>query len=239
MTEESEASPSSHYRRRLEELDERFARLRDLEEKVAWARLATFAIFVVLAWLAFVSERISGWWSLLALAGFIVLIAVHSRLSARRDRVERRAEFNRRGLARIERRWDESIEGGGRLVSNDHPYAADLDLFGPASIFALISACRTMAGESVLGKWLSEPASRSEIALRRESMRELEPRVDLRESVGMLGSAAGVSRVDLNSFQNQKSTGRWSPLLRPSMILLAILNFSTLFGWLFLGWTSI
>jgi hypothetical protein len=39
----------------------------------------------------------------------------------------------------------------------DHPYADDLDLFGPGSLFQLLSLCRTPMGEVAAGR----PAARS------------------------------------------------------------------------------
>lgn len=239
MTESSSPAPADHYRLRLQELEQKRARLSEREEVISWVRLAGFVLFVVLAWLAFVSDRISGWWSLLPLMLFVVLILLHGTTSRRRQELERRAAHNRSGLARIERKWDTSAEGGAGFASPDHPYADDLDLFGPASLFALISVARTRGGERMLAQWLLAPATLDELERRRAAVRELEPLTELRESVAMLGGAAGVSSVDLQTFEAQRSTGPWSSLLRGLMLILAAANLLTLAGWLALGWTSI
>ena len=117
--------------------------------------------------------------------------------------------------------------------------AADLDLFGPVSLFSLISVARTRGGETVLARWLLEPGTLEELDTRRETVRELGPQSDLRESVAMLGSESGISRVGLETFTNQQSTGPWSLLLRILMLILATANLLTLAGWLAFGWTSI
>ncbi|MBW3670228.1 MAG: DNA mismatch repair protein MutS [Acidobacteria bacterium] len=239
MTETSPPAPADHYALRLQELEQERSRLSEREELISWIRLAGFVLFVVLAWLAFVSERISGWWSLLPLTIFVALILLHGTTSRRRQELERRASHNRSGLARIEREWDGSAGGGAGFASADHPYADDLDLFGTASLFSLISVARTRGGERTLAQWLLEPAAIEELGRRRSAVRELEPRTELRESVAMLGGAAGVSMVDLDTFEAQRSTGPWSSLLRALMLLLAAANLITLAGWLALGWTSI
>lgn len=239
MADPVERGPSEHYRLRIEELERDLAQFYERERLIAYLRLATFAVFVVVAWFAFVSGKISGWWTIFPLGCFVLLIIVHDQASKRRQITERRAEHNRRGLARLGREWDQTYEGGSRFVTPEHPYAADLDLFGAASLFALISVARTRAGESVLADWLLRASIREELTLRHGSMRELQARVELRESVSALGAGSGVARVDLDTFENQSSTGPWMILLRPLMILLAVSNLATLAGWLLLGWTSI
>ncbi len=232
-------APAEHYRLRLQELEAERARQLEREELFSWLRLASFVLLVVLAWLGFVSERITGWWSLLPLIAFLTLIFAHGAASRRRELLERRADHNRRGLSRIAREWDGTSSGGADLATPDHPYAADLDLFGPVSLFSLISVARTRGGESVLARWLLEPATVAELARRREAVRELAPQSDLRESVAMLGSESAVSQVGPGTFTDQKSTGPWSSILRVLMLLLGVANLLTLVGWLALGWTSI
>lgn len=239
MTEPSVSAPADHYRLRLQELERDRNRLREKEELIAWLRLAAFTLFAVIAWLAFVSERISGWWSLFPLVLFVGLIVVHGTISKRRQSLDRRADHNRRGLARIERDWDETTDGGIGFATPEHPYAADLDLFGSASLFTLITVARTRGGEHKLAEWLLAPANPDELERRREAVRELRSKTDLRESVAMLGSESGVSKVDLHTFENQETTGPWSSILRLLMFLLAAANLITLAGWLALSWTSI
>ena len=61
------------------------------------------------------------------------------------------------GIARIEDRWMRDAPSGERFRDRNHPYADDLDVFGPGSLFQLLSSCRTPMGEDRLAGWLLHP----------------------------------------------------------------------------------
>ena len=62
---------------------------------------------------------------------------------------------------------------GAELVPAEHPYANDLDLFGPSSLFQLLCATQTRSGANTLAKWLCETAPLDEIRARQEAVEEL------------------------------------------------------------------
>ena len=134
----------------------------------------------------------SGWWLVPLIAIFTLLGARLQRAEVETTRLERAVSHYERGLARIEGRWDEASETGERFADPKHLYARDLDLFGPASLFQLISGARTRMGEETLASWLLEPAPPDTVAARQECVRELSSRLDLREDLSALGSAASV-----------------------------------------------
>jgi len=71
------------------------------EDAIAAARLATFAVAAIVAWLAF-RGRASGWWLCAPLAMFVALVAAHARTRAAIALVRRSITFYERGLARID-----------------------------------------------------------------------------------------------------------------------------------------
>src|SRR5687768_8103634 len=101
---------------------------------------------------------------------------------------ERSILFYERGLARIEDRWAGTGEPGERFRDDRHLYANDLDLFGPGSLFELLSIARTRAGEETLAAWLKSPASAEDIAARQQAVTELTGALDLREALGGAGA---------------------------------------------------
>jgi hypothetical protein len=161
-----------------------FARRHDL---IGHARLVIFAIAILLALLAFWFKLVSPWWLLLPLGGFIALVAWHGRVGRRRDRAERAAGFYESGLARIDEQWQGKGEPGTRFANPEHPYAADLDLFGTGSVFELLCTARTHGGEDVLANWLLGPADGSVIRERQAAVAELRDKLDLREDLAVLG----------------------------------------------------
>ena len=145
------------------------------------ARLAVFATGLGVAWLAFWAGRVSGGWLAPLAAGFVALVLRHE--AARRDelRARRGVEFYERGLARLgllDAPWGNT---GERHADPAHPYAAQLDLFGPGSLFALLSQAQTASGQARLAGWLLEAAAPDEVRARQQAAEELRPRLALRE----------------------------------------------------------
>ena len=86
-----------------------------------------------------------------------------------------RREFYEQGIARVTDAWAGTGESGERFLVADHPYAADLDLFGRGSLFELLTTARIRAGEETLARWLLAPADIAEVRARQEAVRELQP----------------------------------------------------------------
>jgi hypothetical protein len=99
--------------------------------------------------------------------------------------------FFSRAIDRLDGRWIGSGgETGARYADDEHLYARDLDLFGEASLFELLSTARTRAGEDTLAAWLKTPASPLVVRARQQAVIELAPRIDLREDLAVLGETA-------------------------------------------------
>ena len=179
--------PADEYRARLSARRATHARLAHVDERLSYARLAVFAmaiLLIVAAW----REWVAPWWTSLPLVSFVVLIVKHDAVVRARDAAARAIAFYDRGLARIEDRWAGGGEDGERFRDPDHLYANDLDLFGPASLFELLSIARTRAGEETMAGWLLAPADPGEIVTRQKGIDDLTPRLDLREALSLAGS---------------------------------------------------
>jgi hypothetical protein len=100
----------------------------------------------------------------------------------------RRVAFYEAALARLAGKWEGIGTSGARFADAAHPYAADLDVVGRGSLFELLCTARTRAGEETLAAWLLAGASPEMIRARQEAVRELAPRLDLREQVALLGT---------------------------------------------------
>jgi hypothetical protein len=180
-------APADEYRARLGARRETHASLTRLDAHFSYARLAVFVLGVLSA-LAAWRGWITLWWLALPVAVFAVLVVRHDRVLRRRDAAARAIAFYERGLARIEDRWAGTGDTGERFRNPDHLYAQDLDLFGPASLFELLSIARTRAGEETLAGWLLAPAEAPEILARQEATSDLTPRLDLREALSLAGA---------------------------------------------------
>jgi hypothetical protein len=189
--------------------------------------------------LIFGAHLLSAWFLVLPAVLFLVLVIRHDRVSRRRELAERAVAFYERGLARLENRWAGSGQPGTRFLDDHHPYAPDLDLFGSASLFELLCTARTRRGEDTLAAWLLGPAPPDEIRSRQVAVRELRPRLDLREDVGLLGADVPAG-VDLDAVAAwgaapAVSFPRWE---RRLATLLGALAMITLVGWLLADLTA-
>src|SRR5262249_41687714 len=62
-----------------------------------------------------------------------------------------------------------------------HPYADDLDLFGPGSLYQRVSVAHTRFGEDALARILMVPATPAEVARRQAAVRALAADLELRQ----------------------------------------------------------
>jgi hypothetical protein len=186
-------SPGDEYRARAEARRATLATLNRRDLTISQLRIAAFGAIVGLGILGFRGTA-SYWWMAVPIVAFIVLIKRHDLVIRARDRAARAVAFYEHGLARLEDRWTGLGETGERFADDTHLYANDLDLFGPASLFQLLSIARTQSGEETLAAWLKAPASREELLARHDAVRELTPRLDLREALALAGDGvrAGV-----------------------------------------------
>lgn len=67
---------------------------------------------------------------------------------------------------------------GTAFEDENHPYLADLDIFGRSSLFALINRCSTKNGIEHLSKNFIEPNSKTEILARQEAVKEVTTHID-------------------------------------------------------------
>jgi hypothetical protein len=192
------APPGDEYRARLAGRQASFAALSRKDFWFSTARLGTFAAGLALA-VAWWQGWVQGFWLVLPVTAFAVLIQRHDRVLRARSAAQRAIYFYERGLGRIEDRWAGTGEPGGRFRDDRHLYANDLDIFGPGSLFELLSLARTRAGEETLASWLTYPAAPPEVSARRDAVTELTPALDLREALSLAGSevAAGVDSAGL------------------------------------------
>jgi hypothetical protein len=120
---------------------------------------------------------------------FVVLVVVGSRVAARARRAGALAALNDQGLHRVRREWGDLPEFAWPAAPATHPFASDLDLFGPASLSRLFPPLSAAPGRSTLTRWLlGEPAG--DVAERQRAVSDLAPRMDLRDELALLASSS-------------------------------------------------
>jgi hypothetical protein len=177
------SEPRAEYTRRRES---RAAAARDakrLEDRISNARLLTFVVGIGVGWLLW---RMAPPLALAPVIAFALLVVAHERARRARLRAERATAFYERGLARLDHRFAGTGNAGFRFLDDAHPYVAHLDLFGEGSLYELLCNSQTAAGQEKLATWLLDPPDFDGIEDRNGVVRELRPRLDLREDLATI-----------------------------------------------------
>ncbi len=219
------------YEKRLEARRQAAARHAKVFETIGNWRLAVVVAGAVLTWLNF-------WLLPLPAAVFIGLIVYHERVVRSLASEKRAITFYERGIARLDDRWAGTGETGDRFQDPAHPYAEDLDVFGKGSLFQLLCAARTSAGEAMLASWLLAPANPATATERHAAIEDLRPRLDLREDLALLGD-------DIRAEVDPDALARWglSPSVRfPTGVrvvsaLMAAITVALIAGYFLQAWT--
>jgi hypothetical protein len=179
----------SVYGQRLSALESERSLLRRKDRLFGFSKLACAAIAVVSA-LA-LARAYPGLlaWALVPALLFIALWIAHERLLRMLSESTRLEEFYRRALARLDDKWAGHGDAGLRFLDSKHLYARDLDIFGAGSLYERISQAASAPGQHTLADWLLHPAAPDEIAQRQDAIRELAPRLDLREQLALAADA--------------------------------------------------
>jgi hypothetical protein len=195
-------NPTAEYQKRLAERRLVAIQEQKLFRSIGNARLATGIIGVGMCFFVFGEVLISFWWLGIPLVLFFILVVIHARVVERLERANRAVLFYERGLERLENRWMGKGETGDRFRNPSHLYQDDLDIFGKGSLFELLSQARTRSGEDALAQWLLAPAALEGAAARQEAVLELQPGLDLREELAVLGEA-------VRSTMDPEAVARW------------------------------
>ena len=238
--------PRSICERRAAQRDGELRRARRIERTISWSRLAAILLLAVLAWLSIQEKLLPLPVAAAPALLFLVLVVIHERIVRRVTLLDRSRTFYRQALARLDGDWRQGGHRGSRVAAEHagHIYAEDLDLFGPDSLFQMLSRSRTRGGDELLAAWLLAPAPPEVVRRRQEAVKELAPRIGFRERLAVRGVAAR-SELDpaaLADWAERDTPGglpggsRGSVLVRTLLALAAAVNVLTLAGWLLWGW---
>jgi hypothetical protein len=220
-------SMATAYTERAARADAEAARESERSRRLSWLRLAAAGIAATafILWMLERGGRPMRWLAAVAVAVFAFLAVVHARVERRRERAAGHAALNREGRARVERVWESLPAPWMPGPLEDHPYAADLDVFGHASLAQLLGPVHTPTGRRALASWLLEidAATREAILDRQAAVAELGPTIDFRQDLTLAARAThgATEQHELGAFVAWAEGESWL-LGRPWIPVLAI-----------------
>src|SRR3569833_932968 len=224
-------NPEELYNHHLEQLKSEQSLEVRAEKRLSYAKLAIALATLGAAMVLLYYSRFL-WLLLIPALLFAYFADAHERrLQQIRDRL-RSITFYERGIARISDRWAGKGETGERFLEPAHPYAHDLDLFGPASLFELLCTARTRAGEETLARWLLNAATIPEIVARHGAVADIRERVELREQLFCIGETvrAGIHPDALADWGERKALLS-DGAIRATNTALAVLRIAAMIAW--------
>lgn len=193
---------------------DRFAQQRDIQARLTSrltnARLLVFlAASLCLGWAVWQRNVLFGAIGSLLLFGFIALVYYHGKADRRRRRYEELVNINEEAGQRLAHAWDDLPLRHEVPREPDHPYAADLDIFGRASLSHLLDSVTTSLGGSTLSRWLRQPAPPETARERQVAIAELAPLADLRDELVLRDRLVAGDRPDPEPFLQWAEGERW------------------------------
>ncbi|WP_437922430.1 MutS-related protein [Sphingobacterium sp. LRF_L2] len=103
---------------------------------------------------------------------FAFLISRQSKLEKRRDDKQAFLKVNENEINQKETRKN-IYDDGHQFEDGEHPYTADLDIFGSFSLFSLVNRTSTAGGLTLLASWFKRASSKMEIEQRQKAVAEI------------------------------------------------------------------
>jgi len=186
---------------RVAQLDRERAALGAKETRLSLLRLALFLAAAAAITTGITRGAALAWWVGLGLGlAFFGAVVWHARVLAARHEVEVRIAIHERHIKRIRGEELTHANDGRAHLPPDHPYASDIDLVGPSSLFQRIDVSQTAEGEAALARALSAPASLEVIHARQAAVRELATKPDFREELELRGAVHQKRGVKLDHY---------------------------------------
>ncbi|MFY0592308.1 MutS-related protein [Roseivirga sp.] len=171
-----------------EQCKEEILSLEEITKRYSFLRLASFIIsFIVI--IALANERLITWvWIVtpLSVFTFTYLLVRYNQFNNQKQKETHLKEVNENELLRLSNELSK-FPTGTQYLKENHAFIADLDVFGPHSVFQLLNRTTTESGSERLANWLSKSADKETINDRQEAIQDLKPKLKWRQQFEVSG----------------------------------------------------
>lgn len=164
---------------------------------------------------------------------FIVLLRYHTTLSKRKKRAEALLAINTDELNFLENN-NLPFEDGSEFSNTSHPYAHDLDIFGPHSLYQHLNRTATYKGKRKLADMLLNLLPNNDILKNQAAIRELGNVPEFRQEILAQGKINNDSQA---VYQKIKAwVAKPAPAIKPYSVIIALGVPALLIGLLLFYW---
>jgi hypothetical protein len=226
----SESPALLEYQNRFQNKKTAADRLSKKADRIGNIRLI-FALVALLFILLPLWIRSSGpWWGLLPLfVIFGVIGKMHDVALDAMYRAKAAQRYAQRELSRLKEEWREFASDGTDLAPLDlaqAQFAADIDLYGPNSLFQLLNRTMTHHGSHTLATWMVEPADLPEVHARQEAVKILAEDIEFREAFSVAATGHDSSTLESDFLVEWAEKPKYLPRAKILGILAYVLPVS-------------
>ncbi|MBA4141316.1 MAG: hypothetical protein H0X70_12635 [Segetibacter sp.] len=190
---EPHSLPEQAYQQNVDKYIELLKKHKKTRSNLGWLRLISVIAMGIAAYYGFVNSLLAGWIIVIAgIALFLFLVSLDLKNDEKIYHYEKLLLINRDELNILAGRYTHR-EDGLAFLPHEHAYAADLDLFGPSSIYQYINRCTSDQSKAFLAKSLLEPARSEMILERQHAAKELKEQLHWRQRLQFIGIANPVT----------------------------------------------
>jgi hypothetical protein len=175
--------PLKEYSHKLRSLKTDLDRLKKKQHVFGWTRLALVVLTAVISYRLFYTTDYYGWIALITgLVAFIILISADTDNNRKIRNIHALVTINEEEIALLQHNFTNRFDGL-KYLPGIHDYAADLDVFGKASLYQYLNRCYTEQGRKALADNFLYALPVDEIKLRHEAIKELSGEVEWRQQL--------------------------------------------------------
>ncbi len=188
-------TPKETYEQQVNIYSALLKQLRRKRSNIGWLRLLIALGILTLIYSLFFNSAILTWFFVAAAIGvFLYVISVDVDNNNKIADAERRLAINSEELLILAANYY-NREDGLSFLPQEHPYAADIDLFGKASVYQYINRCTSEQSKKFFATVLLHPSSKSIITDRQLSANSLAAHFEWRQKLQSTGMANPVTFV--------------------------------------------
>jgi hypothetical protein len=167
----------ANYDQKIKQVTAEIDQTKKLIDQLSFIRIALF-LAEILLFILLVSSADDELRTLIQV-GLLVPVIAFAFIVRRQSKLDREIDYKKQLLWVYQNEWnilngtENGYDHGKAFESESHPYTSDLDIFGTASLFAVINRCSTKSGNDLLAKNLANKSSRDKILLRQEAVKEM------------------------------------------------------------------
>jgi ABC-type multidrug transport system fused ATPase/permease subunit len=174
------------YQQQCEQFNQQLQVLLRKHNRIGWLRLCVSIATLIIAIQAFSAGVLPGVLSIvIGIAGFLFLVSIDVANNHRITHLQQLLHLNTEELRILADDYKHRFDGH-HFLPPQHEYAADLDVFGTASLFQYLNRCSSEQGLQLLAQNLLDGLPSHEIQNRQQAVAELTPELEWRQNLQAL-----------------------------------------------------